>query len=121
MALVNVRPMGAAHRGLGQFLLQRATAVFLAAFTLYVAGRFVTCPVANFADWKAWMTPSHIRLGTMLAIVALLVHAWIGLRSVYLDYLHAPALRVSVSALTAAALIAMGTWAGDILLWGFRP
>jgi succinate dehydrogenase / fumarate reductase membrane anchor subunit len=121
MALVNGRPLGAAHRGLEQFLVQRATAVVLAVFILYLAGRFAACPVADYAQWKDWMTPPHIRLGTVLAIVALLLHAWIGLRSVYLDYLHAPALRVSVSAFTAAALVAMGTWAGDILLWGFRP
>lgn len=121
MALVSVRPAGAAHRGLGQFLVQRATAVFLAVFFLYLFARWAACPVANFAEWKEWMTPPHIRLGTMLAVTALLVHAWIGLRSVYLDYLHALAPRVAVSALTAAGLIAMGTWAGEILLWGFAP
>jgi succinate dehydrogenase / fumarate reductase membrane anchor subunit len=62
-----------------------------------------------------------MRIGMMLVIVALLAHAWIGLRSVYLDYLTTLRVRVLVSALTATGLIAMLAWSGEILLWGFEP
>lgn len=119
--MLSTRATGAAHRGLGHFLIQRATAVLLAIAAVYALARWAVCPPADYAAWRAWIGVAPMRIGTLLVIVALLAHAWIGLRSVYLDYLRGLRVRVAVSALTAMGLIAMLAWAGEILLWGFKP
>jgi succinate dehydrogenase / fumarate reductase membrane anchor subunit len=49
-------------------------------------------------------------------ILSILVHAWIGMRSIYLDYLHPLWLRFSVSLFTALGLLALGLWTARILL-----
>ncbi len=119
--MVSARSTGAAHRGLGHFLIQRATAVVIALAVMYATIRWLACPPTGYAAWRDWIGAIPMRIGTMLVIAALLSHAWIGLRSVYLDYLTALRVRVLVSALTAMGLIAMLVWAGEILLWGFKP
>jgi succinate dehydrogenase / fumarate reductase membrane anchor subunit len=119
--MVSARDTGAAHRGLGHFLVQRATAVVIALAVIYAAIRWLACPPAGYAAWRDWIGAMPMRIGMMLVIVALLAHAWIGLRSVYLDYLTTLRVRVLVSALTATGLIAMLAWSGEILLWGFGP
>ncbi|MEW6332310.1 MAG: succinate dehydrogenase, hydrophobic membrane anchor protein, partial [Pseudomonadota bacterium] len=57
-----------------------------------------------------------VRLAWGLFILSLLIHAWIGMRSIYLDYLHPLWLRSGVSLLTALGLLALGLWAARILL-----
>mgnify|MGYP005846989643 CR=1 FL=1 len=112
----SARLPGSAHAGLVSWLLQRGTAIYLGGFVVYVVARLAISPIRDHAAWQAWFASGGVRLAWALAIGSLLVHAWIGMRSVYLDYLHALWLRFTVSFLTALGLIAAGLWAVDILL-----
>jgi succinate dehydrogenase / fumarate reductase membrane anchor subunit len=49
---------------------------------------------------------------------ALLVHAWIGLRVVMMDYVHPVALRIGLLVLLGVSLIAMAVWVVGILWVG---
>jgi succinate dehydrogenase / fumarate reductase membrane anchor subunit len=55
----------------------------------------------------------------MVFFAALLLHAWVGLRDVVLDYIKPLALRVGVLALLGFALLAVAMWAGRILFIAF--
>lgn len=112
----SARLPGSAHAGLISWLLQRGTAIYLGGFVVYVVLRLGASPIRDHAAWQAWFASGSVRLAWALAIGSLLVHAWIGLRSVYLDYLHALWVRFTVSFLTALGLIALGLWAVEILL-----
>jgi succinate dehydrogenase / fumarate reductase membrane anchor subunit len=46
----------------------------------------------------------------------MLVHAWIGMRSVFLDYLKPLWLRILMHLLTAVFLTALALWSAHILL-----
>jgi len=46
----------------------------------------------------------------------LLIHGWVGLRDVTLDYIHHLGLRLMVLTLTAVLLIGCGFWAVRILI-----
>jgi succinate dehydrogenase / fumarate reductase membrane anchor subunit len=109
-------PHSSARTGFGEWLWQRVSALYLTGFTVYVVVVALACPWPSHAAWQAWFQNGFVRLGWGLFIVSLLVHAWVGMRSVYLDYLHPWWLRFSVSVVTAFGLFGCALWAADILL-----
>jgi succinate dehydrogenase / fumarate reductase membrane anchor subunit len=111
-----VRSSSAAHAGFAEWLLQRVTAIYLGGFLLYLFVRFLVQPIGTFDAWRAWFAQGAVRLAWALAIASLLVHAWIGMRSVYLDYVKPLWLRFLVQMLTAIAIAALALWAAEILV-----
>jgi succinate dehydrogenase / fumarate reductase, membrane anchor subunit len=112
-------PVGA-HYGLGDWLLQRLTAVVMAAYTI----GFLVCILwhvpASQSDWKAIFTGSVGRLATMLFFAALLYHAWVGMRDILMDYVKPTGIRLVLQVAVAVSLLCYLIWAASIL-WGARP
>ena len=81
------RGSGSAHRGLGEWLLQRLSALYLAGFSLWLVTWLAIAAPADYVAWKAWMTAGGVRLAFALFFLSVLVHSWVGMRSVFLDYL----------------------------------
>lgn len=112
------RPLGAAHRGVAAFLVQRATSLYLGAFTVYVIVRFIAAPIDSYDAWAGYFAGGGVRLAWALFVASLLAHAWTGLRSIYMDYLPHTGWRFGVSLATAFGLIALAIWAAQILVQG---
>lgn len=111
-------PVGA-HYGLGDWLLQRLTAVLMAGYTLFVVGCMVAGRPASYADLKAMFADGFIRVFTMLFFVALLYHAWVGMRDILMDYVKAAGLRLALQVGVGVSLLAYLIWSASIL-WGGR-
>jgi len=109
-------PVGA-HYDLGNWLLQRTTALVMAVYTLLAGGYVLVRAPASYADWKALFGAGFFRLATMLFLVALLYHAWIGMRDILIDYLHGTGLRFAAQFVVAVVLVFYLIWAAAIL-WG---
>lgn len=109
-------PVGA-HYGLAAWLMQRLTAVVMVAYTLLVAGILLWCPPGTFADWKGLFSGTFVRLATMLFFLALLYHAWVGVRDIIMDYVKPTGLRLTLQALVGTALVFYLVWSVSIL-WG---
>ena len=109
-------PVGA-HYGLGDWLLQRLTAVVMALYTLAFFACFVMETPHSYADWKAMFSTVFARLATMLVLASLLSHAWVGMRDILMDYLHATSLRLFAQAVVGILLAFYLIWAASIL-WG---
>ena len=73
--------------GLADFVLQRVTAVVLAAYGLCVVGFFVSQPVTHEALVR-FFGGLPMRAFTTLALAALAVHAWIGMWTIGTDYIR---------------------------------
>ncbi len=110
------RLTGSVQHGFGQWLLQRLTAMYLAVFAIWLATAVILDPPAGFSAWKAWFAYGPVRLAFALAFMSMLVHAWIGMRSVFLDYLKPLWLRILMHLLTAVFLTALALWSAHILL-----
>jgi succinate dehydrogenase / fumarate reductase, membrane anchor subunit len=104
--------------GLRAWLLQRVTAVYLAAFTLYLCLHLVIAPPADLADWGRWVLSPPMAVATALFFVALLAHAWVGVRDIVLDYVRSAGLRLAVLSTGALGLVAEGLWVLRVLLGG---
>ena len=113
---MNLRQQGSAHRGLGEWLIQRLSALYLAVFLLWLVLVTVFSTIADYVAWKAWFGNGQVRLAFALFFLCLLVHAWVGLRSVFIDYLKTYWLRVATQLLTAFGLLSLAFWAAQILL-----
>ena len=110
--------------GLSDWLLQRFTALVLLAYTLCVGAFIVLASDLTYSQWKAFFDTTAMRSFSMLALLALVVHAWIGLWVVSTDYLtirllgkSATMLRLAFQSAYSLALIVYLVWGAQIL-WG---
>jgi succinate dehydrogenase / fumarate reductase membrane anchor subunit len=110
-------PVGA-HYGLGDWLLQRLTAVVMAGYTLFVFGCIALGRPSSYADLKTLLSGGFIRIFTMLFFVALLYHAWVGMRDILMDYVKAAGLRLALQAAVGFALVVYLIWSAAILFAG---
>ncbi len=104
--------------GMKAWLLQRVSAVYLAGFLIYFLASLVYCAPKTYADWHGWMTSGAMSLAVTFFFLALLVHAWVGIRDVLIDYVKPFALRLTMLILLASGLIVMVLWVIRILLTG---
>jgi succinate dehydrogenase / fumarate reductase membrane anchor subunit len=106
-----------AHYGLRDWLAQRVTAVVMAVYSVVLLVMLLRMPVFDYPNWKIlWGTP-WLRFATLLFLLSLFVHAWIGMRNIFMDYIKPTWLRLMLHALVILALVAYGAWAVQIL-WG---
>ena len=106
-----------AHYGLRGWMVQRASAVVMLVYTLFSLVILATMPRFDYASWKALWAMSGLRYATVAFVVAVLLHAWIGLRNVFMDYVHPAGLRLALYIIVIVALVMYGAWAVQIL-WG---
>ena len=109
------RDVVGAHYGLRDWLAQRVTAVVMLVYTMLVLMALVMLPKFDYWHWKAlWQLPL-MRYATVLFVIALLFHAWIGVRNIFMDYIKHGGVRLALYALVIAALIAYVGWSVQIL------
>lgn len=102
--------------GLKAWAIQRLTAIYIGLFIIYLIGALILSPPADFAAWKAWMGSPLVSVAMLLFVVSTLMHAWIGVRDVLIDYIRPIAIRATVLGVVALSLIAMGLWAAQALI-----
>jgi succinate dehydrogenase / fumarate reductase membrane anchor subunit len=108
-----------AHYGLKDWLIQRITALIMALYTLLWLGIALVQGGVDYALWQALFANGAFRIATLLFWLAVLWHAWVGIRDIWMDYVKPSALRLTVETLTAVVLLAYAAWLID-LLWGRR-
>ena len=102
--------------GLRDWLLQRLTAIYLGGFLVYLLVHFLLQPQHSFQQWHDWVTHPVMVIAIALFIMAVLVHGWVGMRDVVLDYVHVISLRLTILSLIGLTLISCGLWALRVLL-----
>jgi succinate dehydrogenase / fumarate reductase membrane anchor subunit len=113
-----MKQAGGAHRGVDLWLAQRAGAVYMALFLPFFLAYALAGPHLDYAGWRALFLPLGMKVAVLLFLAALLAHAWIGLREIFIDYLHCARCAVPRLALYfafAVLYLACLVWAVDIL------
>ena len=106
-----------AHYGWKDWLAQRATAAVMALYTLLLLGIALYEGGIDYATWTALFAHPAFRIATLLFGLALLWHAWIGMRDIWMDYVKPAGLRLTLEAATVLALVAYLAWLVEVL-WG---
>ncbi|MGF1724162.1 succinate dehydrogenase, hydrophobic membrane anchor protein [Photobacterium nomapromontoriensis] len=111
----NVSTIG--RNGIHDFILIRATAVILTFYTLYMVGFFAFGPELTFQTWTAFFSQLSTKVFTMLALLSILIHAWIGLWQVLTDYIKSAILRAGIQFGVVVVLLAY-LFSGFFIVWG---
>jgi succinate dehydrogenase / fumarate reductase, membrane anchor subunit len=96
--------------GLPAWLVQRASAVCMLLFLLFVLGTLWLHPRPSYAEWRAWVGRPGVSVVVLVFFAALLSHIWVGLRDVLLDYARPAALRRFLLGALGAGLFGTAAW-----------
>ncbi len=108
---------GLTGSGTRDWIVQRFGAVVLALYSITLLVFFLTHGNVTFIEWSAFMTSLPMRLFSLVAIIALAGHAWVGLWTVFTDYVKSGSMRLILQALMVAALLVYVFW-GIMIFWG---
>jgi succinate dehydrogenase / fumarate reductase, membrane anchor subunit len=117
-----MRRVGGAHRGLDMFLLQRASALYMLLFLPLFLIALMACGPFDYLTWRALFQAVGMKVVVLLFVVSVLVHGWIGVREIVIDYVHCARCVVARLALYFVfAVLYLGclVWTIDIL-WSVK-
>jgi len=113
--MVNVTSL--TGNGLKDWIIQRATAVYLLLYTLVVSVVCVMHAPFNYEKWHMLFTTPWLQVSTAIALFAIVVHAWIGVWTVTTDYIKNTKVRLGTQGLVLLILIAE-LLGGFMTIWG---
>ena len=102
--------------GLRPWLIQRISAVYIALFVIYIGLTLAIVNDIGYQQWRDWLFHPFNTIATGLFVIALLMHAWVGMRDIILDYVHNTLVRMTAFTLVIVVLISSGLWSAKVLL-----
>lgn len=102
--------------GLRAWIIQRLTALYMAGYLPYILGVWAFQRPDHYAAWRAMMAQPVTATANLLFFAAVLVHCWVGVRDIILDYAPSAPLRLGLLALLGLWLVGMGLWAARVLI-----
>lgn len=110
--------------GLSDWLLQRVSACVMTFYVFFILGYLTFNPNLQFAQWQALNSSLPMRMFSLMAILSLAAHSWIGMWCVFTDYVtvrligpKATLVRIFFQLGMIAVTLLYTIWAIDIL-WG---
>lgn len=111
-----------ARTGLADWLVQRVSAVILLAYFVFI-GATVAAGI-DYPEWSALFAQTWMKIFSLLALLSLAAHAWIGIWAVLTDYVterllgpKGNVLRITLQLVISLALVVYVIW-GILVLWG---
>ena len=105
--------------GLADFVMQRVTAVVLAAYTLCILGFFLSSAPLSYDALTGYFWSTPMQIFSTLAAVSIAAHAWVGMWTIGTDYLrpaHVPAATIIRFVYQIVCLLVLFIY----LIWSFR-
>ncbi|WP_436970316.1 succinate dehydrogenase, hydrophobic membrane anchor protein [Microbulbifer spongiae] len=110
--------------GTFDWLYQRVTSVVLIAYLLFIVGFIFLTKDFGYQAWSELFAQRWMRVFSLVALLSVIIHAWIGLWSVVTDYItnrvmggKATVLRLFAEAALAVVAVLYTVW-GIEILWG---
>ena len=104
-----------AHYGLRDWLSQRVTAALMALFTLAVIVQVLLPGEMGYDKWAGMFSRQWMKALTFVVIVSLLIHVWVGMRDIWMDYVKPVAVRLVLQVFTLVWLVGCAGWAVQVL------
>ena len=112
--------------GLSDWLIQRVSAFVMTAYLIFIVGYLVMNPELTYAQWAQLNQALPMRMFSLLTILSIAAHAWIGMWCVLTDYVtvrlvgpKATAIRIVFQLGMIAITLLYVIWAINIL-WGIQ-
>lgn len=104
-------------RGIRDWLVQRVTALILLGYSLFIIGFIILHPQLQFDEWQALFSNTFVKIFSFLVIFSTVLHAWIGMWTVFTDYIKSWSVRLLLQVLIAILFFCCLAW-GAVVLWG---
>jgi succinate dehydrogenase / fumarate reductase membrane anchor subunit len=105
-----------AHYGLRDWLAQRVTGLLMALFTVVVLAQvLLTKGPIGYDKWAGIFSTQWMKTLTFTVIIALLYHAWVGMREIFMDYIKPVYLRLALQVFAIVWLVGCAGWAIQVL------
>jgi succinate dehydrogenase / fumarate reductase, membrane anchor subunit len=104
-----------AHYGMRDWLAQRASAVLIALFTLAVLAQWLMPGAGGYDRWAAIFSSQWMKVLSLVFFIALAVHAWVGVRDIWMDYVKPVGVRLLLQVFTIVWLVGCTGWAVQVL------
>mgnify|MGYP002633989800 FL=1 len=106
--------------GVSDWVIQRVSALVLAAYTLCIFGYVVMNPGMDYVSWSGFMGTTAMQVFTLLALLSTAAHAWIGMWTVGSDYLQEHTLGSNATFLRSAYQVGSILIIVTYLIWGIN-
>ena len=106
---------GLTSSGLKDWLLQRVSAVVLGIYTVFLLGYFIIHPNLTYSYWQGLFGNIWMRIATVIVLLSLLLHSWVGIWTIFTDYIKCPVLRGGLQVLMILALVGFFVWGIEII------
>ena len=103
--------------GLKDWLIQRVTAIYFAAYAFFLIGFFWVHPHIDYTQWHDLFHTVWFQVATILALLGISLHTWIGIWTVTTDYIKCTCIRLSVQMFIVLWLMGQLVW-GLMIVWG---
>jgi succinate dehydrogenase / fumarate reductase membrane anchor subunit len=113
--LATKRTVVGAHYGTRDWLSQRVTAALMVLFTVAVLVQLLLPGELNYDRWAGIFARQWMKVLTFTVIVALALHAWVGVRDILMDYVKPIGVRLVLQVAAIAWLVGCAGWAVQVL------
>lgn len=108
--------LGVNHQGLRDWAIQRATAMIMAVYIILFFIYLLIHPNLSFAEWHSLFAQPWMKIATLLTLISILYHAWIGIWTVFTDYIKSFFLRAVLEFFVLLLLATLFIW-GVLIVW----
>ena len=116
--VMNVTNLG--RSGLSDWIVQRFSAIILAAYSLCILASFAMNPDMDFETWSSIFDKNAMRLFSLITLLALCAHAWIGMWTISTDYMTSLQLGKSATFFRIMSQAGCVLLIAVYLLWGIQ-
>lgn len=102
--------MNSRSDGIRSWLIQRISAIFIALYLIYLFISVSNFEQISYSSWHAWVALTVNKILMVLFFLSLLLHAWVGIRDVVLDYMHGFTMRFIALTAIIGSMLAMAIW-----------
>ena len=109
------RVVTGAHYGLRDWLIQRVSAAVMAVYLLVMGIYLLMQPYHDYDTWTELFSSQMVKTFSMLFLLCLFYHAWVGMRDIVMDYVKPVAVRLAIHVVVILTLIVYVIWSVQIL------
>ncbi len=102
------RNLTGAGYGLGSWLQQRLTAIVMLVFAIAFLAFVVYAKLnvdANISSWQALFQSLIAKIFVQVFFLAVVIHAWVGIRDFWMDYIKSAGMKITLYLLTILWLL----------------
>ena len=103
--------------GFQEWVIQRVTAVIMALYVVVMIVFLCLHSDLDYNTWLFWFECSLVKCATLLTLLAVVTHSWIGIWTITTDYVKHVFIRLPLQMIINLSLLVYVIW-GIQILWG---